>query len=676
MFVGLALGAAVTLVLVGPSVLQPRRPAEANTASASPAATSTDRPVTPAASRVATQATRARVATSTRTATPSPTATPVPPTPTATFVPLATGAPRGQDWRDVALLYNSSQTSVFATNFCMIAQYYGASCERIALDKTELTDAALRDAGGKTFKLIGIGAETLMGNDSLLSSGELQALQKALQTAGVHMLVSTLGPDFPPGGLAQLTGGAILGASRPKDSRRDWKVSADAPEITREFSGQTVTSIQSAAQADFAVTIDRPAETTTLISSQDDAGNAYPIFVRWKGTGGSVFVSAGAPAESMAEHNLYSLYYSAYRFSSIAPLMMTMRYALGDEAWHNSHNYANLTVDDPSLKDPWGAFSYRSLLKELDAHDFHVTIAMPPAQYAETQPAVAALFKANPMRLSVAQHGNNADDYEFYKYTVKDDDEYNGEKLPARPLVDQEADILEGLARMAKHRAQTGVADDRIMIFPWNIAPEQTLTLLKKYNYLATVNGWDTPLDPSHPPSWDHGMYGASMDYVSFPALSRRCFTTMQEFKPQLQYYLFDLFVDKPTLFCTHPYSGDDFGRFGMSAFNTTADQINATWGGVEWRSLGDIVRHLYLEKVEDDGSIEVQFYSNFTIFSNESPEERSYHLTKVETGNVPIKSLTVNGYEFPYKVADGLLVLDVKAPARSSFELRIVYGN
>jgi len=71
-----------------------------------------------------------------------------------------------------------------------------------------------------------------------------------------------------------------------------------------------------------------------------------------------------------------------------------------------------------------------------------------------------------------------------------------------------------------------------------------------------------------------------------------------------------------------------------------------------------------------------VKFYSNQTIFTNESSEERVYHLTKVETGNVPIASLTVNGYEFPYKVVDDLLVVDVKAPAQTSFELRITYGN
>jgi len=573
-------------------------------------------------------------------------------------------------------LYDSTHSVNFDVNFCALAQYYGLECKKIALDKGDLTDQALRDADGKTFKLIGIAADTLLSKTPLLSADELRLLGSVLQTADVHMLVSGVHADLDPSALAQLTQAAILGASRPKDSRRDWTISSEAPEITREFSGQTITSGTAASQGDFALMIDRPASVTTLISSKDDAGKPYAIFVRWKGDGGSVFVDAGTQTQSLADVTLRDVYYDSYRFSGLAPLMMTMRYVFGDEVWHQTRNYANLTIDDPALTEPWESISYKALLKELTVHNYHVTIAMPPVNGDKTQPAVAALFRANPDRLSVVQHGNNADGYEFYKYTVTEDDEYNGQKLPARPLVDQEADIVEGLTRMARHRAQTGVIDDRIMIFPWNIAPEQTLVLLKKYNYLATVNAWDTPLDASHPPSWDHGMYQTSMDYGSFPAFSRRCFSKLEEFKPQLQYYLFDLFIDRPTLFCTHAYEGNDLASYGMGAFNATADQISAVWGGVEWRSLGDIVRHLYLEKVNDDGTIEIKFYSNQVTITNESAEERTYHVAKVETGNVRITSLTVNGYEFPYKVAEDLLTLDVKVPAHTSFEVRIVYGS
>ena len=79
---------------------------------------------------------------------------------------------------------------------------------------------------------------------------------------------------------------------------------------------------------------------------------------------------------------------------------------------------------------------------------------------------------------------------------------------------------------------------------------------------------------------------------------------------------------------------------------------INALQGEVEWQSLDYIMKHLDMEKTDDDGSVEVQFYGNDLIVSNEAGTDKSYHLTREETLNVPIYSVTVDGspvaYSFP----------------------------
>lgn len=129
--------------------------------------------------------------------------------------------------------------------------------------------------------------------------------------------------------------------------------------------------------------------------------------------------------------------------------------------------------------------------------------------------------------------------------------------------------------------------------------------------------------------------------------------------------------MDKPALFYSHV--GELF-KSGIDTFDLVADQINGLVGGVEWHSLGYIIRHLYLEKTNDDGSIEVKMYGNHLIVTNESSDEHVYHIRKEETLNVPISRLTVNGHEFPYRVEDGLLKLDVRVPAGSSMEIRIHY--
>jgi hypothetical protein len=83
---------------------------------------------------------------------------------------------------------------------------------------------------------------------------------------------------------------------------------------------------------------------------------------------------------------------------------------------------------------------------------------------------------------------------------------------------------------------------------------------------------------------------------------------------------------------------------------------------------------HLYLEKVEDDGSIGVKMYGNHVVITNETSEERVYHIAKAETLNVPISIVSVNNHEFRYAVEEGFLILDMQIPPNASADLEIRY--
>jgi hypothetical protein len=258
---------------------------------------------------------------------------------------------------------------------------------------------------------------------------------------------------------------------------------------------------------------------------------------------------------------------------------------------------------------------------------------------------------------------------------MSEEDELDEQLQTARPLADQEADILQGLSRMMEHRINTGLTFDKVMVFPWGISPENTLVLLKKYNFLATVNIEDIPLDATRPSDWDYGMYQANMDYGNFPTLIRRHPGTYLPFTPQIQPFIFDLFIDKPALFSSHMYEGGLFDT-GLDAFSPVADQINQLPGEIEWKSLGYIMKHLYLEKRNDDGSVDVKMYTNNLILSNGTDDDKNYHISKEEDLNVPIKSLSINGFDFPYRIAEGFLDIDVILPANSTIEILISYGD
>jgi hypothetical protein len=309
------------------------------------------------------------------------------------------------------------------------------------------------------------------------------------------------------------------------------------------------------------------------------------------------------------------------------------------------------------------------------AHNFHTTIALIPANWEQSETEVVSLFQKYPERFSLAQHGNNHDGYEFYKYQVTADDENQGEEYTSRPLAEQAWDIQEGLARMELLKNRTGLPFDPVMVFPYGISPEPTLRLLKQHNYLATVNAQDVPLDTERPSDWDFGMVPAETEFENFPLLTRRHLGTDPADQPDPQLSTFDLFLDKPILVFTEANEGGLFAG-EITAFNPMADQINSLTGGVAWQSLGNILKRLYLRKTNDDGSLEVRMYGNDLILTNESQIGRTYHIAKGETLNVPIATLTVNGQEHPYRVEDGQLQLDVRIPAGTIVEIQIFYGD
>lgn len=577
------------------------------------------------------------------------------------------GGEKGPDHDDVLLLYDSAADRNFDINFCKLADYYGVKCKRVDLKNFSLTDDLLRDAHGSYFKLIGISARTLE-TPALISVDELDLLKQSVKIGGATLLVAELvGEDelesYP--NLESLTDKAVLGVKKPDDSSADWYVSDQMPELTSVFTGRVI-SCTEIAQSDYAIDLGEPLSVTAIITSVDDSSATYPIFARYQAEAGSVLVTAGDPHRDLDSSPMRDLY-EPCTFSELVPLMLAFRFSLGDEVWHSNYTCANLTIDDPALREHSFGIRYAKLLAQMKEHKFHTTIAFMPKNYDRSDPLVIRLFLKHPEYLSIVQHGNNNDLYEFYKYEVSETDPY-----PARPLAEQKADIVEGLARMEEHERLTGVPYGKIMIFPYGISPAPTLTWLKANNFNATINADHIPLGVDAGSEFDFDMYQAVMDYESFPSIGRHFVPPGGLSEMGFQWLLFDLFISRPILVFSHV---DEVFRHGMHGFNETADTIHQLADSVEWHSLDYIVKHLYLQKRNDDGSIDVKWYGNHLIVENSSREGRTYHLQKRETLNVPIERLTVGGEEFPFRVEKDVLLLDLYISGESSAEVVIHYG-
>ena len=576
------------------------------------------------------------------------------------------GDEKGKDLDDVLLLYDSASERNFDINFRKLASYYGVGCKQVDLRYASLTDDLLKDAQGHYFKLIGVSAQTLE-TPSLISTGEIDLIRQSVKTDGTIMLVAELVGKGELGkcpNLESLTDGAVLGAETPEDSLADWFVSDQIPDLTRVFTGQVISCTQ-IAQADSAILVEKPLSVTTVITSVDDSRAVYPIFVRYQAGAGSILVTAGDAYRDLNSHSMRDLYQPCI-FSELVPLMFAFRFSLGDEVWHSNYAYANLTIDDPALRQHSFGMRYDELLAQMKEHKFHTTIAFMPKDYDRSDPVVTRLVLVKPSYFSIVQHGNNNDGYEFYKYSVLETDPY-----PARPLQGQMRDIVEGLARMEVHRGLTGVPYGKIMIFPYGISPAPTLAWLKANNFNATINANHIPLGSDPGDAFDFDMYQAVMDYENFPSIGRRFVPPGGLSGMDFQWLLFDLFIGKPILVFSHV---DEVFRHGMDGFNETAEAINQLAVPLEWHSLDYIVKHLYLQKRNDDGSIDVKWYGNHLIVTNPSQRGETYHLQKEELLNIPVGCLTVDRGEFPFRVENDVLLLDLYIPGEHSAEVVIIY--
>jgi len=215
------------------------------------------------------------------------------------------------------------------------------------------------------------------------------------------------------------------------------------------------------------------------------------------------------------------------------------------------------------------------------------------------------------------------------------------------------------------------------MIFPWGISLSPTLSLLKAYNFSTTVNAQYHPylfLEGDYSSNFDFNMRPANMNFGNFPVVSRK--HPCSSYEPHVfntNWWLFQLFVDKPLLLYSHH---NQIFNLGADGFNAAADMINGITGNTEWKSLGEIAKRMYLQKANDDGTISVFMYTNDLILSNETDSTLIYEVQKIESLNVPILDLTADDVSTAYSFTDTTLRFTVTIPPNSSKEIEIIYSS
>ena len=545
---------------------------------------------------------------------------------------------------EIILFHSSSSPTPEQQELEIATQFYGldlkivtASAEQIALMvKTIRLDTTVA---------VAIEANTLARIDQDVL---LRALRRGNERS-VPLLILGVTPETKQTLLSEWSGNAAIGVGSLTSSRDVRYVVGNESDVTQQL---TAFQFPFLGDKGFYFYLENQSRARVILAIRGDH-QSVPIFIETYVHGQKVFLlcrtlSLGDTAVNWSSDNTEGA------FEKIAPVMVFTKYIAGERGWHALHHYANLTIDDPWLREPYGSLRYEGLLEEMRKHNFHTTIAFIPWNFDRSEAGVVSLFRRNPNRFSICIHGDNHAHKEFTDYESK-------------PLKDQVAALRQSVARMEEFKAHSGISYDRVMVFPHSIAPEQTLEALKTNGYLATINSQNVPMGSDRPANLLFALRSTTLSFGSFPSIIRY---SVAEPTPTYSVAIED-YLDNPLFYYAH----QDFFAKGISSFDGLADVVNKIEPNTRWSSVGDIVKHLYLLRLREDLNYDVLALSSSLLLDNNFGRNVVFYVQKAEFGSTPITSVSVDGRPLPFQLRAGYLKFQVVVPAGETRSIVIQYG-
>jgi hypothetical protein len=300
---------------------------------------------------------------------------------------------------------------------------------------------------------------------------------------------------------------------------------------------------------------------------------------------------------------------------SAVPAVAYIRWAFAHSVWRTPEASACLVIDDPLLRARYGFVRFRELLALMKQHRFSTSIAFIPWNWRRNDREVVQLFKDNPDRYSLCIHGC---DHTAGEFGILD-------RQRLRTVAS------EASRRMSLHQRRTGLAHDRVMVFPQGVFSEQAIPELKRAGFHAAVNTevHANPLQERKLKISDVWR-PAVMTYGDFPIYTRRYPTQ------GIENFAFDLLLGKPCLVVIH----HDFCGDGYANLVQFIDQLNALQTSLAWRSLGEVLKRSYRQKELSADSVEVEMYGNEILIENRSDRTKTYLIRRREHEPNSIESL------------------------------------
>jgi hypothetical protein len=400
-----------------------------------------------------------------------------------------------------------------------------------------------------------------------------------------HLFVHSVCDDlFDNNLVSSLSCGHLRGVQGIQPSGILYKVSSDSRDICEAFAGLSFGPAN--ATNDRVFVGDESPATRRLISIGNDTfmaaaknGNAEILFV---GSGDVADLDVEAAGAWLTEY-----------FSRLLPHVMALRHIFGEECWRPGEQHASIIVDDPLLRSNYGFLNFDKLLGLMRQHNFQTTIAFIPYNFRRSSPRIVKMFQDNGDRLALCFHGND----------------HTGAEFAATDEVVLNTMLRVAEERICAHTRKTGIACDRVMVFPQGQFSVEAMAALRSRNFDAAVNTITHPRHQDANLTLCEMAQPAVLRYAGFPLFPRR--SSLNTLSADIA---FNLFFGRPVLIVEHHNIFKD-----PQPLIDVVNRINAAAPGVRWSNLAAAVSNSFLRRREPDGTYRVRAYARTVRVANSS---------------------------------------------------------
>jgi len=506
-----------------------------------------------------------------------------------------------------------------------LLEFFGVSFQRqTTKDFKLLTTSPI--GGNMNYRLV-CAAQTFASVIGELQNGSQGATEFARQIHSVF-LYSTVDAAATARVASQFCR-ATISISKASEDETEWQIADDASAMFGAMRGLRI-HLASATLNGSNLFVANEGSQSALIGA---ANKVAFLKTTWNDV--PVFVSSERLIDIDAELTTPNFDVRDHFFSAV-PVVSYIRWAFTDGSWNAPEANACLVIDDPLLRTRYGFLRFCELLVLMKQVRFSTSIAFIPWNWRRSDPKVVQLFKDNHNDYSLCIHGCD--------HTAGEFGTSNERQLRAI--------ASEAVRRMSLHEQRTGLAHDRVMVFPQGVFSEEAIPELKRANFSAVVN---TEVH-SNPPGerklrisdvWDV----AVMSYGDFPIYTRR-------YPAQgIENLAFDVLLGKPCLVVIH----HDFFSNGYDRLAQFIDQLNALNVSLVWRRLSDVVRRSCRQRELSTDMVEVEMYGTELRVKNRSEKRKRFVIKRRESDPSAIKEIRAESDQIAWNFSERRIAFEIE---------------